>query len=141
MALKKFNHLLIINYALDDSQPIFATSANWISELCKKHDRVTVITGHLGKYDKPKNADVYSINWVESQNFRNVVKTLVVGLKVIRRKRFSVAFTHMALVQALILSPLLKLHKIRHVVWYAHASNPISLRIKVSKSYNYWTRY
>jgi glycosyltransferase involved in cell wall biosynthesis len=129
MALKKIDHLLIINYALDDSQPIFATSANWISELCKKHDRVTVITGHLGKYDKPKNAEVYSINWVESQNFRNVVKTLVVGLKVIRRKRFSVAFTHMALVQALILSPLLKLYKIRHVVWYAHASNPITLRI------------
>jgi glycosyltransferase involved in cell wall biosynthesis len=129
MALKKIDHLLIINYALDDSQPIFATSANWISELCKKHDRVTVITGHLGKYEKPRNADVYSINWIESQNFRNIVKTLIIGLKVIRRKRFSVAFTHMALVQALILSPLLKLHKIRHVVWYAHASNPISLRI------------
>ena len=129
MAIKKVDHLLVINYALDSQQPIFATSANWICELAKRHEKITIITAHLGEFERPANADIFSLNWVEGKNFRNAFRTIAVGLKVIRKNKFSVAFTHMALIQALILSPFLKLHKIRHVIWYAHASNPISLKV------------
>ena len=127
--MKRVDHLLVINYALDIHQPIFATSGNWIGELAKRHEKITIITGHLGEFERPTNAAVHSIKWIEGQNFRNIFKTAVIGLKVIKKNRFSAAFTHMALMQALILSPLLKVHKIRHVIWYAHASNPISLRV------------
>ena len=127
--MKRVDHLLVINYALDIHQPIFATSGNWICELAKRHEKITIITGHLGEFERPTNAAVHSIKWIEGQNFRNIFKTAVIGLKVIKKNRFSAAFTHMALMQALILSPLLKVHKIRHVIWYAHASNPISLRV------------
>jgi len=129
VAIKKVDHLLVINYALDSNQPIFATSGNWICELAKRHEKITIITGHLGEFERPTNADIYSINWIEGQNFRNTFRTVAVGSKVIKKNKFSVAFTHMALIQALILSPLLKIHKIRHVIWYAHASNPISLKV------------
>ena len=111
--MKRVDHLLVINYALDIHQPIFATSGNWICELAKRHEKITIITGHLGEFERPTNAAVHSIKWIEGQNFRNIFKTAVSGLKVIKKNRFSTAFTHMALMQALILSPLLKVHKIQ----------------------------
>ncbi len=120
-------HLLIINYSMDSGNPVFSHQIQTVRELSKEFHKVTVITGEAPKEPVPANIDVYITNWNPGNNIRNGVSFLKVFLKVlVANPRFTV-FSHMTEVQSALIAPITKIFRIKHFLWYAHASKSLYL--------------
>jgi hypothetical protein len=113
------SELILINFVLDSMHPLLAHQADVVSALAPKFNRVTVITGKVGKFEQPSNVDVIDLDWVEGKSFRNVYRLFKSFLSVLRPKE-SVVFSHMTDVQAAVLSPITRITRTPHYLWYAH---------------------
>jgi len=112
---------------MDVNDPIFAHQVSGVNALSSHCDQVIVLTGRLGSYSVEQNVKVVSYSWRPGHGLGNVFrfyrvvipKLLIVGIKV---------FSHMTDVQSALISPLTFLFRIKHFLWYAHASNSIYLK-------------
>jgi hypothetical protein len=111
--------LILINFVLDSTHPLLAHQADVVSALAPKFNKVTVITGKVGKFEQASNVEVIDLDWVEGKNFRNVFRLFKSFLSVLRPKH-SVVFSHMTDVQAAFLSPITWITRTPHYLWYAH---------------------
>lgn len=123
--------LLIFNYVMDKSHPALAHQVDVVESLSRYFDFVTVITGqtNLKISEIPENVQVVSTNWKPDSNIRNVLNFYKEFLNTIRGNKFTCVFSHMTLIQSLLIAPILRMLGVRHYVWYAHAQNSIYLRI------------
>ena len=117
----KDRQLLIVNYCLDLNDPILSHQASTVLALAEHYKQITVLTGRIGKFDSPENVHVINLNWAAGSNFRNGFNVLRFGLKNLLLSRPDAVFTHMADVHAAILAPWIRLLRVKHVLWYAHA--------------------
>jgi len=120
-------NLLILNYVMDEEHPALAHQVSVAEGLANAFDYVTVITGNSNYVTSKENLRVVSSNWVPNQNFRNIFKFLKVFLREMIRTSHVRVFSHMTVIQSCSIGPLLRVFRIRHFLWYAHAQNSIYL--------------
>lgn len=119
--------LLIINYVMDDSNPIFAHQAQAVESLSSYFKEITVLTGKIGRYQNKSNVHVISTAWVPGQRIRNIYRFYNKIVPFLFKRDIQI-FSHMTEVQSAMIAPLTKLLRIRHYLWYAHTSNSIFLK-------------
>lgn len=117
------NRLFIINHCLDLDDPILSHQASTVLELAKHFHVVTVLTGRLGNFVAPPNVQIISTGWNPGSDLWNGFNTFRLGILNLIKHRPDVVFTHMADLQAALLAPFIRILRIRHVFWYAHAHN------------------
>ena len=107
---------------MDKNDKLLSHQVEIVDEVAKKIDRVTVLTGRIGKVPNMSNVTLRSYDWVQGKNLSNVLKLLVAFFRINRHGNISVIFSHMTLNQSLIILPFTKIFRIKHFVWYAHKS-------------------
>jgi len=126
--------LLVINFVYDLDDPVLGFAVEWVHELSAHFDETVVLTGRAGRFEPSPRISIISTNWQTGRNVHNSIDFLRALAKILRSSRPSVAFTHMAVAQGLVASPLLRLFRIRHVLWYTHRKLTMVLRLAVFMS-------
>lgn len=111
----------MLNYCMDTEHPVLSHQVQAVNSLANVFDEVVVITGQLGTFQVSKNVRVISSNWTKEQPIRNFFKFMRVILPMLLTQEFTSIFSHMTEVQSALISPITKLLRIRHYLWYAHA--------------------
>lgn len=125
--------LLIINYSMNEENPIFGHQIDNVKELCKYFSEVIVLTGE-SKYRVPAdNCKVVSYEWIPGAKAKSALRFLRIFIKVMLNFKPNLVFSHMTEVQSALIAPFIRITPIRHYLWYAHKSNSIYLRWC-----NYW---
>ena len=122
-------HLLILTYEMDELSQVFSHQIGIVNELSKSFDKVTVLTGKIGRYNVSPNVKVYSSDWQSGKRISSTTKFLLVFLKLLLSNRFTVVFSHMASVQAALISPITRVLRIKHLLWYTHTADNFALRV------------
>ena len=122
-------HLLILTYEMDELSQVFSHQIEIVNELSKSFDKVTVLTGKIGSYNVSPNVRVFSSNWQSGKRLSSAVKFMFVFLRLLVLNRFSVIFSHMTSVQAVLISPITRILRIKHLLWYTHTSDNFVLRV------------
>ena len=122
-------HLLILTYEMDELSQVFSHQIGIVNELSKSFDKVTVLAGKIGSYNVSPNVRVYSSDWQSGKRLSSAVKFMFVFLRLLVLKRFSVIFSHMTSVQAALISPITRILRIKHLLWYTHTSDNFALRV------------
>ena len=122
-------HLLIINYAMDEKSQVFSHQVDVVNKLAEKYDQVFVLTGLIGSYKVSNNVEVVSHNWIPGKRFSSSLRFMVKFLQVLGTNKFTCIFSHMTSVQSTFISPITRVLRIKHYLWYAHTSNHIYLQV------------
>jgi glycosyltransferase involved in cell wall biosynthesis len=121
-------HLLILNFTMDTKHTALSHQYEVVHRLSERFDRITVITGQAPTKALPVNVFTTVISWRRNSRFLNSVLLLYEFTRICLTKRPNYIFSHMVPIHAAITSPISKILRIRHVLWYAHAALPFSLR-------------
>ena len=123
------SNLLVINYAMDEKSQVFSHQIELVNQLSAKFDQITVLTAQVGVCNTEKNVKVVSFDWVEGKRVSSLVRFLKVFIKTVRSEKFTVLFSHMTSVQSAFISPITRIIRLRHYLWFAHTSNGIFLKV------------
>ena len=123
------SNLLVINYAMDEKSQVFSHQIELVNQLSAKFDQITVLTARVGVCNTEKNVKVVSFDWVEGKRVSSLLRFLKIFIKTIRGEKFTVLFSHMTSVQSAFISPITRIIKLKHYLWYAHTSNGIFLKV------------
>lgn len=124
--------LLVINFVVDADDPVLGFAVDWLEELRSRVDHLVVLTGRVGRVPPSLDAEIISTDWIPGQKLRNVLRFQRRLLGLLLSQRPDAVFTHMAAPQGLLASPILRLLRIRHVLWYAHPQVTTTLRLAVA---------
>ena len=122
-------NLLVINYAMDEKSQVFSHQIELVNQLSAKFDQITVLTAQVGVCKTERNVKVISFQWVEGKRVSSLIRFLKIFVKTIRSEKFTVLFSHMTSVQSAFISPITRIIKLKHYLWYAHTSNGIFLKV------------
>ena len=114
---------------MDELSQVFSHQIGIVNELSKSFGRVTVLTGKIGSYRVSPNVRVYSSDWQSGKRIYSTTKFLSVFLKLLLSNRFTVIFSHMTNMQAALISPVTRILRIKHLLWYTHTSDNFALRV------------
>ena len=123
------SNLLVINYAMDEKSQVFSHQIELVNQLSAKFDQITVLTAQVGVCNTEKNVKVVSFDWVEGKRASSLLRFLKIFVKTIRSEKFTVLFSHMTSVQSAFISPITRIIRLRHYLWFAHTSNGIFLKV------------
>jgi glycosyltransferase involved in cell wall biosynthesis len=123
------SNLLVINYAMDEKSQVFSHQIELVNQLSPKFDQITVLTAQVGVCKTEKNVKVISFGWVEGKRVSSLLRFLKIFIKTIRSEKFTVLFSHMTSVQSAFISPITRVIKLKHYLWFAHTSNGILLKV------------
>ncbi len=119
--------LVVLNYAMDETHPIFSHQIQAVNELSKHFSKVIVVTGSIGLTLSQENVEILSTNWVRNRRFFSLARYLVKIIPVLLRDQV-IVFSHMTEVQSSLIAPITKLLGIPHWLWYAHKSKSSYLK-------------
>ena len=119
--------LLLVNYCIDPNDPSLAHQYEVLLRVAANFEKVTVITTRNAVKDLPANIDVNVIPWTPQKRLLNSFRLFWVALVILIKDKPSYVFTHMLPKHAIVVGLITKSLGIRHVLWYAHASKPLSL--------------
>ncbi len=125
----KSTNLLVINYAMDEKHQVFSHQIELVNKLASHFDSVIVLTGQKGICRVSNNVQVINFEWVAGKRVSSLLKFLRTFLKTVRKDRYSVVFSHMTSTHSAFISPVTKLLRLKHYLWYAHASSGLYLRV------------
>jgi glycosyltransferase involved in cell wall biosynthesis len=114
---------------MDNSSQVFSHQIGVVNELSKYFDKVTVITGKAGEFELSKNVEVFSSHWKPGKRVYSSVSFVILFLRLMNQIRFNLVFSHMTSVQSAIISPITRIFRIKHFLWYTHTSDNLALRI------------
>jgi glycosyltransferase involved in cell wall biosynthesis len=120
--------LLVLNYTLDPTHPALSHQTEVVEALAGEFQKVVVLTGSVNWDQNPSNVTMVSSNWKSGQNLRNVIRFYVKFFKLLLQERYTSVFSHMTLIQSFLIAPLLRVIKIPHYLWYAHAQDSFLLQ-------------
>jgi glycosyltransferase involved in cell wall biosynthesis len=73
--------------------------------------------------------EVFASNWIPGKRIISSLKVVSLFLKLLYQKRFNLVFSHMTSVQSALVSPVTKMLRIKHYLWYTHTSDNLTLRV------------
>jgi len=114
---------------MDEEDPVLSHQTQAVSELNKSFEKVSVLTGKIGKYVKNDSIEVYSSGWVQDRKIQNIIYFYFTFFKVLIREKPDAVFSHMTDVQSFLIFPILKLLRLKHYLWYAHKTYSPWLRL------------
>ena len=114
---------------MDEKSQVFSHQVDVVNKLADKFDQVTVLTGLIGTYKVSSNVKVFSCNWIAGKRFFSLYRFMMKFLQLLGRNKFTCIFSHMTSVQSTFISPITRVLRIRHYLWYAHTSDNIYLQI------------
>jgi len=114
---------------MDESSQVFSHQIGIVNELAKYFEKVTVLTGKAGTYKVLPNVEVFTSNWIPGKRIISSLKVVSLFLKLLYQKRFNLVFSHMTSVQSALVSPVTKMLRIKHYLWYTHTSDNLALRV------------
>ena len=114
---------------MDEKSQVFSHQIELVNQLSSKFDQITVLTAQVGVCNTEKNVKVVSFDWVEGKRVSSLLRFLKIFAKTIRSEKFTVLFSHMTSVQSVFISPITRIIKLKHYLWYAHTSNGIFLKV------------
>lgn len=116
-------NLTIINYSMRRDSLVFSHQRDVVEALAKFYNSISVFTAEPLDEKVSENLEIVVVPWKNNSNFFNTVRILKVIVPHLLKNRSQTVFTHMSDVHAAIVSPITRLLKIRHILWYAHARN------------------
>lgn len=122
-------HLVVIVYAYSKSDPVFAHQRELCIALSKRFSLVTVIADHFDDSWRPKNLNVIVLGKRHLPKQLRFLEILRLIPRAIKENNRIVIFSFMTETHSIFASLVAKRHKLRHVLWYAHASSPLRLRV------------
>lgn len=122
-------NLLILNYATDEKNQVFAHQIEVVRHFSDKFQKVYVITASKGSDPLPENVELIESKWIQGQHVTNSIRLISKFMRIYIQDRNIVVFSHMTEVQSALISPLTKIARIKHIVWYAHASRSLAMSI------------
>jgi glycosyltransferase involved in cell wall biosynthesis len=102
---------------------VFSHQRETVIALSRRFETIHIFTAESGEEELPKNVTVSLVrskskSWI--YNFYWVYRTV---LPYLLKNRQSVVFSHMTDAYAALISPITWILKMRHFLWYAHATN------------------
>jgi glycosyltransferase involved in cell wall biosynthesis len=114
---------------MDEENQLLSHQAEIVNLLAREFDHISVLTGHIGKAVVPSNVTLKSYGWVKGKKISNILNLIKSFMLIKRNNDISVIFSHMTLMQSLIILPLTKYLRIKHYLWYAHKSKNMYLQL------------
>ncbi len=115
--------LIVVNYSMSPSNLLFSHQVETVFALAKYFETVHVFTHETYSGPMPGNVKVSHLAWKNDSNTRNALTIFKVLLPVIVKNRRAILFSHMTEVPSALLSPFTWILRMRHILWYAHATN------------------
>ncbi len=113
--------LIVVNHVLDDSDPYLSHQGQVVRLLSQHFSHIKVITGRVGSFSIPENVSVIDTKWIPDRKFRSLGRFIWAAVPEILFGRHHTIFSHMADLQAALISPAARLAGKRHFLWYAHS--------------------
>lgn len=121
--------LLALNYTMDLDNQVLSHQVEAVESLSKYFAETYVVTGKVGRSREIPKVKVLNSNWIPGENIRNLVKSISLILKVVVRNRSKiVVFSHMTEVQSAMIAIPLRMLRVPHFLWYAHAHKSFYLK-------------
>ena len=122
--------LLLFNLLTDADDSNLGFTTHWINALAEHCAVIDVITMGVGRVDVADNVRVYTVGKERDYGeMRRAVEFYRVLLSLLRRNHYDVCFAHMMPLFVVMGAPLLKLWRVPIVLWYAHKSVTLKLRL------------
>ena len=115
--------LIIINYSMSSKSLVFAHQRETAIALSQYFESVTVFTPEVSYENLPINIKMNLLKWHKNSPLKNTYTILKTLIPYLLSNRKAVVFTHMTDVHAALISPITWFFRMRHVLWYAHATN------------------
>jgi glycosyltransferase involved in cell wall biosynthesis len=114
---------------MDLDNPVLSHQVEAVESLSEHFEQTFVISGKIGRYRNNPRITVVDSNWIPGQSIRNSVKFLLRISKTILQNRSKVVvFSHMTEVQSALIAIPLRIMRVPHFLWYAHAHESIYLK-------------
>ena len=127
---KSRKSLLIMNYAMNSSDPVFAHQIEVVRRLSSYFPKITVITNSYNSDELlPANVNVLQVDWKINKDLSNAIRFLAAFNAARRELGNYVIFSHMTEVQSALISFWTFVNRVPHFLWYAHTSKSFALRI------------
>ena len=114
-------NLLLFNLRVDRDHTALGFTTDWINELAKHFDAITVITMVRGRVELADNVTMMSAGlergWSKPRRVVEFYRCLFAAL---RMQRYDVCFSHMMPLFTLLAGPVLKARGVPVALWYAH---------------------
>ena len=122
----KEKELWIFNLATDLDNPVLAATHAWILECSYHVKKVYVVSTHVGRYDLPKDVEVFELN---GGSFKLRISAGLKLFRIVLRiiKSNSIVFHHMSQKTAALIGLPLRIARIKQGLWYSHSSKSFSL--------------
>jgi glycosyltransferase involved in cell wall biosynthesis len=123
-------NLLLFNLRTDASDATHGFTTGWVNALAGYFDEITVITMYAGTVNVASNVEVLSLGKEQGLSEpRRLLRFYRLVFDTLHKKNVDVVFAHMAPLFAVLFAPVAKAKKIPVLLWYAHRSVPLTLRI------------
>jgi glycosyltransferase involved in cell wall biosynthesis len=123
-------NLLVFNLRTDVGHTSLGFTTSWINGLAQRCDRVFVVTMETGKVEVERNVTVLPIS---AGGARSKIQKLGsfyrIVFRLLRNQKIDACFAHMTPLLAALFSPLARLYNVPVLLWYAHGTVSLELRI------------
>lgn len=113
---------------MDLDSTVLASNFDWVEEIAKRFEKITVFTTHLGRVKELPNVEIFEIGGKSNHGRFKALYRLITGfVKMARLKEKKYIFYHMSHKPATLLGLFYKLLKCKQVLWYSHSKSNLSL--------------
>ena len=122
--------IIILNLATDVDDTVLGFTTEWINELSHYFDHIYVLSMKVGKLEVNNNISVFPLKEKSSNSKITLLLNFYKNLFYItRNNNISACFAHMTPKQLLFAFPILKINKIKSLLWYEHSNVNLILRL------------
>ncbi len=122
--------LLVFNLEMDAGSPVLGHATAWVNYLARRCAHVSVITMRTGEIAVEENVSVHSLGKERCYSEpRRLLEFYRLVRRVLRERPVDVCFAHMAPLFAALFAPIAKIRRIPILLWFAHPSRPLTLRV------------
>ncbi|MBL8080155.1 MAG: glycosyltransferase family 4 protein [Anaerolineales bacterium] len=124
--------ILVVNYEMNEDSNVLAWQASVVRELANHCEQVIVLTERLGRFSCPPNVKIHLIPrrpWGIPKMLGSLWLMNFTVFDLIRKHGINACFIHMAMEWTYRLFPVLKLHQVPILLWYAHGTVTNRLRL------------
>lgn len=122
-------NLLLFNFKTDAGDDLLGFTTDWINAFAPYFEKVYVITSEKGELKLAKNVEVYSLGAEKGYASFKKLRRFWRLMKSVQKGDFDLIFYHMAWHFVILSWPFLRKEKAPRILWYAHRSRPLGLRV------------
>ncbi len=119
MTIMNKKKLLILNISTDSKDASLGFAISWLNIFSKEFDEINVITLNKGDTSNlNENINIYEVEY--KSRLRKLVSFIRILYKLTKNNKYSYCLSHMSALLIIISYPILKMRKIKSVLWYTH---------------------